>query len=84
MVEPVFVFDDPPNVLVVYPSLDAARQSVESLDVSEKQEAFTATGQVVRVTPTGDILAALELTEARDQNRLTQLLRRAWGPAPPR
>lgn len=80
-VEPVFVFDDPPTLLVVYASLKEARESVESVDVGEHQEAFTATGQLVDVTATEDLFARLELGERHDRARLVALLREADGPA---
>ncbi len=56
-VEPIFVFDDPPTLLIVYVSLDEARESLESLDVEERQAAFTASGQVIDVTPVDDLFA---------------------------
>ena len=79
--EPVFVFDDPPSLLVVYESLDQARGSVESLDVTEEQIAFTAAGRVIEVASVENLWAHLALTDRYDLPRLKALLRRADGPA---
>ncbi len=82
--KPVFVFDDPPSLLEVYESIEEARESVESLDVTaEQQLAFTAAGQVIEVAPALDrgLWAHLELTDRYDLTRLKSLLREAHGPA---
>jgi len=61
----IFVFDSPePADVTVYPNLDWARESLESLDVAGDgyEPAFTATGQVVQVSPSDDLFATFEVT----------------------
>ena len=79
--EPIFVFEDQPTLLMVYRSVEGARESVESLDVAEGQAAFTADGHVVDVRRTDDLFAQLVITERRDLPRLRSLLKEVRGPA---
>ncbi len=74
-------FDDSPGGLVVYPGLSHARESIESLDVTGDQEAYTEAGQGVSVTATNDLFAEVSLTENHDLPRLQHLLRGSRGPA---
>lgn len=80
---PIFVFDSPePAHVTVYPNLDWARESLESLDVSGDgcESAFTVTGRVVQVAPSGDLFASFEVTEQVAIERLRDLLRVVRGP----
>lgn len=80
----IFVFDSPePAHVTVYPDLDGARESLESLDVTGDgyEPAFTATGQVIRLAPSEHLFATFEVTEQVDPERLQDLLRSARGPS---
>jgi hypothetical protein len=52
----VFLFvDEDPSAVAIYPDLDWARGSLESLDVASfRNQAFLATGQVVELADSGD------------------------------
>ena len=74
----IFVFDSPHSAhVVIYPNIEWARESLESLDVlgDGQEPAFTATGQVVRIEPSRRLFATLEPTEQHDLGRLRALLR---------
>lgn len=55
----VFLFvDEEPSTVAIYPDLDWARESLESLDVASfRDQAFTAAGQVVEVAESADLFA---------------------------
>lgn len=79
----VFVFGSPsPAHVTVYPSIEWAGESLESLDVlgGGHEPAFLATGQVVRVEPSDCLFATLELTDQIDLERLRALLKLVRGP----
>ncbi len=62
----IFVLESPkPTSVIVYPNLDWARGSLDSLDVAGGgyELAFTATGQIVQVAPSDDLFARFEVTE---------------------
>lgn len=80
----IFVFESPePAHVTVYPNLEWARESLESLDVAGDgyEPVFTATGRVIRVEPSDELFAELEMTEQVDHERLRYLLRGVRGPA---
>lgn len=65
----VFVFDSGALAhLTVYENLESARWLVESLDVADdgSQVAFTTAGRVVRLLPSGDVFADVQLTDEVD------------------
>ena len=79
----VFLFESPvPTVVIVYPDLAWARESLESLDVTGggSELAFTATGRVLRVEPSTDLFASWQETDEVDLERLEVLLRSVPGP----
>ena len=82
--EAILVFDllEPAQV-VVYPDLDWARGSLESLDVAGdgSESAFMVTGRVVQVEPSDDLFALFTVSEQVDLKRLQDLLRAVRGPA---
>ena len=81
MVDPIFVFEGRPTLLMIYRSAEGARESLESLDVAEGQAAFTADGRVVDVRPTDGLFAQLVITKRRNLPRLRSLLKEVRGPA---
>lgn len=64
-----------------YRSFDAARGSVERLNVTAEQIAFTAAGRVIEVSPVENLWANMALTDRHDLPRLRALLHQAHGPA---
>jgi hypothetical protein len=80
----IFVFDSlEPTSVTVYPDLEWARGSLESLDVGGDggEPAFTVTGQIIRIEPSADLFARFEVTQQVDLKRLQALLRQVKGPA---
>ena len=57
-----------------------AAGALESLDITDQVEAYTATGQIITVTADHRPFAHLELTDRTDPARLRALLRRSPGP----
>jgi len=81
--DPVFLFESPvPTVVIVYPDLAWARESLESLDVAGggSELAFTATGRVLQVEPSKDLFASWQETDEVELERLRNLLRSVPGP----
>lgn len=78
----VFLFvDEEPSTVAIYPDLDWARESLESEDVASfKDQAFTADGQVVEVTESGNLFATLTLTDRFEPDLLRVLLAAVDGP----
>jgi hypothetical protein len=76
----LFVDEDPPQV-VIYPDLEWASASLESLDVASlREEGFTETGQVVLISESEDLFANFQLTDAFRLDSLRSLLRDLNGP----